>query len=182
MRFLFSIPIALTFMPTLLARTSTESVAPSVAQIKQSATHLGRGRGAVEASTPKIEFAIAEVETELASVRQQIAHNRELLSALKKSNERLQLASDTDTRRAMILGRISLYLENIPVVVNTTDQDNRLQILKNRETELEKLLSNETMQERLESCLSNVNKSVSTFASKLRSNTQIAHYVWTPRI
>ena len=153
--------------PLCLQELPTESVAPSVAQIKQSATHLGRGRGAVEASTPKIEFAIAEVETELASVRQQIAHNRELLSALKKSNERLQLASDTDTRRAMILGRISLYLENIPVVVNTTDQDNRLQILKNRETELEKLLSNETMQERLESCLSNVNKSVSTFASKV---------------
>ncbi len=154
--------------PLCLQELPTESVAPSVAQIKQSAAHLGQGRGAVEATTPKIEFAIAEVEAELASVRQQLGHNRELLSAVKKSNERLQLASDTDARRAMILGRISLYLENIPAAINTTGQDERLQTLKSREAELETLLSNEAMQERLESCLSNVNRNVSAFAGKVK--------------
>lgn len=154
--------------PLCLQELPKESLAPSVAQIKQSAAHLGHGRSAVDATTPKIEFAIAEVETELVSVRQQLGHNRELLSAVKKSNERLQLASDTDTRRAMILGRISLYLENIPAAINTTGQDERLQAFKTRETELETLLSNEAMHERLESCLSNVNRNVSAFAGKVK--------------
>ena len=154
--------------PLCLQELPMESVAPSVAQIKQSAVHLGQGRGAVDATTPKIEFAIAEVETELVSVRQQLGQNRELLSAVKKSNERLQLASDTDARRAMILGRISLYLENIPASVSTTGQDELLKNLKIREDELEKSLSNEAMQERLTTCLSNINRNVSKFAEQVK--------------
>lgn len=153
--------------PLCLQDLPTKSITPSVAQIKQSLAYLEQGRGAVDATTPKIEFAIAEVEAELASVRQQLGHNRELLSAVKKSNERLQLASDSDVRRALILGRISLYLENIPTTVRTTEQDKRLEALKIRERELETSLSNEAVQERLESCLSNVNRNVSEFAKQV---------------
>lgn len=154
--------------PLCLQDLRAESETPSVAQIKNAAAHLRQGRGAVDATTPRIEFAIAEIETELASVRSQLGHNRELLSAVKRSNERLQLASDTGARRAMILGRISLYLENIPAAINTTGQEERLKALKIRETELGAALSNETMQERLTTCLSNINRNVSKFAEQVK--------------
>lgn len=123
--------------------------------------------GAMDSATPRIATAIQEVEEKLADVRRRLDDNRTLLTAVKRSNQRLQLATDTEARRAMVLGRISLYMENIPQVPDVSGQQVRLDELREQEAQLNEVVSTETIQARLESCLSNVNRHLSDYAKQI---------------
>ncbi len=121
----------------------------------------------MDSATPRIEFAIQEVEGKLADVRRQLDGNRELLAAVKRSSQRLQLATDTEARRAMVLGRISLYVENIPQMPDITEQQRRIDELKLQEMQLDQAVSSDAIQQKLESCLSNVNRYLSDYAKRI---------------
>jgi len=153
--------------PLCLQELSSESAGPSIADLKAAQDYIGVRGGVVETATPRIEFAIQEVETKLAAIRAQLDANRQRTTAVKRSSERLQLAVDNDGRRAMVLGRISLYVENIPQMPDIADQQGQLDQLKRREHELDTALSGETIQQRLDSCLSNVNRYLSAYAKKI---------------
>jgi hypothetical protein len=153
--------------PLCLQVLSPESAGPSISDLRAAQEYVGSRGSAVESATPRIEFAIQEVETKLATIRMELESNRERLASVKRSNERLQLAVDTDGRRAMVLGRISLYVENIPEVPDISAQQNQLDQLRMRERDLEDMLGEEAIQQRLDSCLSNVNRYLSEYARKI---------------
>lgn len=153
--------------PLCLQELIPDSSGPSIADLKAAQDYIGVRGGIVETATPRIEFAIQEVETKLAAIRAQLDSNRERTAAVKRSSERLQLAVDIDGRRAMVLGRISLYVENIPQMPDIADQRRQLDQLRVREYELDVALSTETIQQRLDSCLSNVNQYLSAYAKKI---------------
>ncbi|MCK7544881.1 DUF3732 domain-containing protein [Marinobacter bryozoorum] len=144
-----------------------ESLTPSLDDLREAQEYIAERSGAMDSATPRIESAIQEVETKLTEVRQKIDDNRTLLTALKKSNQRLQLASDTDARRAMVVGRISLYVENIPDVPDLSEQQERLNELTDLQQELEEAVSADVIQQKLDSCLSNINRFLSDYASKV---------------
>lgn len=87
---------------------------PSIGDLRAAQEYMGERAGAMDSATPHIQIAIQEVETKLSDVHGRLEENRAMLTALKRSNERLQLAADIESRRAMVLGRISLYVENLP--------------------------------------------------------------------
>jgi len=89
------------------------------------------------------------------------------LSAIKKSSERLQLATDIDSRRALVMGRISLYVENIPDVPDLAAQERQLVELKHDEERLAIALSADAIQQQLDSRLSNVAHYLSEYAKKI---------------
>lgn len=153
--------------PLCLQELPEEGTVPSVGDLRAAQEYMGERAGAMDSATPHIQIAIQEVETKLADVRRQLEENRAMLTALKRSNERLQLAADIESRRAMVLGRISLYVENLPQVADLSEQQARLRELKTRESELEGAVSADVIQQRLESCLSNVNRRLSEYARNI---------------
>lgn len=153
--------------PLCLQELPEEGTVPSIGDLRAAQEYMGERAGAMDSATPRIQIAIQEVETKLADVRRQLEENRAMLTALKRSNERLQLAADIESRRAMVLGRISLYVENLPQVADLSEQQARLRELKTRESELEGAVSADVIQQRLESCLSNVNRHLSEYARKI---------------
>lgn len=153
--------------PLCLQELPEEGTVPSIGDLRAAQEYMGERAGAMDSATPHIQIAIQEVETKLSDVRRQLEENRAMLTALKRSNERLQLAADIESRRAMVLGRISLYVENLPQVADLSEQQARLRELKTRESELEGAVSADVIQQRLESCLSNVNRHLSEYARKI---------------
>jgi hypothetical protein len=153
--------------PLCLQELPEEGTVPSIGDLRAAQEYMGERAGAMDSATPHIQIAIQEVETRLSDVRRQLEENRAMLTALKRSNERLQLAADIESRRAMVLGRISLYVENLPQVADLSEQQARLRELKTRESELEGAVSADVIQQRLESCLSNVNRHLSEYARKI---------------
>lgn len=140
---------------------------PSIGDLRAAQDYIGERSGAIDSATPHIKTAIQQIESQLAGVRQRIDDNRVLLTAIKRGNQRLQLASDTESRRAMVLGRISLYMENIPEMPDVSERQSRLVELQKQEAELDEAVSADTIQTKLESCLSNVNRFLSDYAGKI---------------
>lgn len=153
--------------PLCLQNLPEASQVPSIGDMRTAQDYIGERSGAMDSATPRIESAIQEVETKLADVRRRLDDNRVMLTAVKRSSQRLQLAVDTDARRAMVLGRISLYIENIPQMPDLSEQQRRLSELRSRETLLDKAVSADTIQAKLESCLSNVNRYLSEYAKRI---------------
>lgn len=153
--------------PLCLQGLPEASQVPSVGDLRAAQDYIGERSGAMDSATPRIATAIQDVETKLADVRRRMDDNRVLLTAVKRTNQRLQLASDTEARRAMVLGRISLYMENIPQMLDVSDQQARLKELRELETQLDEAVSADTIQAKLESCLSNVNRHLSDYAKQI---------------
>jgi hypothetical protein len=143
------------------------SQVPSIGELRAAQDYIGERSGAMDSATPRIGTAIQHVEAQLADVYRRLDDNRVMLTAVKRANQRLQLASDVEARRAMVLGRISLYVENIAQMPDVSEQQARLSELRIEETALEEAVSAEAIQAKLESCLSNVSRHLSDYAQKI---------------
>lgn len=92
--------------PLCLQELPDDSSAPSIGDLRAAQEYIGERSGVMDSATPRIESAIQEIESKLEGVRGRLEGNRELLIAIKRSSQRLQLATDADVRRAMVVGRI----------------------------------------------------------------------------
>lgn len=153
--------------PLCLQELPEASAVPSISDLRAAQDYIGERAGATDSATPRIETAIRELEADLAGVRRRIEDNRVLLTAVKRSSQRLQLATDTEARRGMVVGRVSLYIENIPQMPDLSEQQRRLDELRIREGQLDQAVSADTVQQNLESCLSNVNRHLSDYARRI---------------
>ncbi|MBI5268193.1 MAG: DUF3732 domain-containing protein [Burkholderiales bacterium] len=153
--------------PLCLQELPEASQVPSIGDLRAAQEYIGERSGAMDSATPRIETAIQDVETKLSDVRRRMEDNRVLLTAVKRGNQRLQLASDMEARRAMVLGRISLYMENIPQMPDLSEQQERLKELRLREGLLDEAVSADTIQAKMESCLSNVNQHLWNYAKQI---------------
>ena len=153
--------------PLCLQGLPEASQVPSIGDLRAAQDYIGERSGAMDSATPRIETAIQDVETKLSDVRRRMEDNRVLLTAVKRGNQRLQLASDMEARRAMVLGRISLYMENIPQMPDLSEQQERLKELRLQEGLLDEAVSADTIQAKMESCLSNVNQHLWNYAKQI---------------
>lgn len=153
--------------PLCLQELPEASQVPSVGDLRAAQDYIGERSGAMDSATPRIETAIQDVETKLSDVRRRMEDNRVLLTAVKRGNQRLQLATDMEARRAMVLGRISLYTESIPQMPDLSDQQERLKELRLQEGLLDAAVSADTIQAKMESCLSNVNQHLWNYAKQI---------------
>lgn len=144
---------------------SVETVVPAVLQAV--VDDLNERTGAVFSATPRIESAIQELEGKLVEVTAQLNANRDRLFAVRRSNERLQRAADDGSKKALIVGRISLYVENLPDIPDVSALEARANELRATVAQLEAELSTEAIKQRLDSCLSNVNRNLSGFAKQI---------------
>jgi hypothetical protein len=124
---------------------------PEVEDIRRELSMVSSQLDSVTRVAPQIVGAIAELEEQLQSVRTRIAKNRAEIEAIRGSSEALQKASDAETRRAHVLGRIALYIESIPELPDSRNLKARAQQLRIQCESLDKLLSNEHIQERMTS-------------------------------
>lgn len=153
--------------PLCLQVLPEASHVPSIGDLRAAQDYIGERIGAMDSATPRIETAIQDVETKLSDLRRRMEDNRILLTAVKRGNQRLQLVSDMEARRAMVLGRISLYIENIPQMPDLSEQQERLEKLRLQETLLDNAVSADTIQAKMESCLSNVNQHLWNYAKQI---------------
>jgi hypothetical protein len=153
--------------PLCLQDLPEASQVPSIGDLRAAQNYIDERSGAIDSATPRIATAIQDVETKLADVRRRLEDNRVMLTTVKRANQRLQLATDIEARCAMVLGRISLYMENIPQMPDISEQQARLKELQTQEALLDEAVSADTIQAKMESCLSNVNRHLSDYADKI---------------
>ena len=141
---------------------------PSVSQIRTVLLAVSSQLDSVTRATPRIENAIAELEQKLLKVKQELAENRVAMEAVRTANERLVQVRDDAMRRAHILGRVSLYLESVPDLPDTRAIEEQMEHLRARRDALEDELSNERVQERLDSVASILGQRITAWARDLK--------------
>lgn len=150
----------------LCEQPAPESV-PSSLQIRTEMQRASEQLGSVAKHTPNLEALIVEQEKGLSETRRLLRENRAASEGLRRSDERLLALRDSAARRAHVLGRMSLFLETLPQIADTSDLRRRLSGLQKEIEQLEADLSDERLQERLESILSVIGKRMTGWADRL---------------
>lgn len=150
-----------------LCQSPVEDSVPVVNEIQSSLNEFSRQLSGVTRSSPKLQKVVDELENQVADIKQRLLINRESLEAIQVSNQRLSAVRDQNTRRALVVGRVSLYLESLPEVEDTSSLQQEISSLRAQTSSLEAELSSESIQERVDSILSNVSRLISRWAMEL---------------
>jgi hypothetical protein len=140
---------------------------PAAKQLKAALNDVSVRLETVTRAAPHIEKAIAEIEGRLQQVRTSLAKNRAEMEAIQRANDRLRSLRDDVAKRALIVGRVSLYVESLPELPDTREFEEQAQELRNQCAALEDELSDERVKERLESITSILGQRLTDGALKL---------------
>lgn len=141
--------------------------APATETVKASLVALSEKLDSVARAAPKIEKAIAELETKLSLVQQNLVKNRSAMEAVRKSNDQLSTLQDDAALKAHVLGRIGLYLESLPDLPDTKALETKAQTLRSKCAALEDELSDDRVKERLDSITSILAQQMTAWATKM---------------
>ena len=133
------------------------------AEMQRAASQLG----SVAKHTPGLEALILEQEAKVSETRRLLRENRTSLEAIRQADDRLQALRDASARRAHVLGRVSLFLETLPQIADTSELRREIAELGAEITQLEEELSDEKIQERLDSILSVIGKRLTEWSERL---------------
>lgn len=140
---------------------------PTIRQIEASVADLNRQMRAIEERSPAMQQLIGTLEAQLGDLRSRMRDNREALQALQRSSARLQAIDDHRARRSHVLGRLSLYLESLPELEESSDLRQEASLLKEQITALEERLSPDLVEGRVDSIMSILSRDMSRWASDL---------------
>ncbi len=134
-----------------------------LAELRRASEHLER----VVRHTPGLEALIVEQGRRISETRRLLKENRSAREALRRSDETLATMHDADTLRAHTLGRISLFLETVPQVEDSSELKAEITRIQREIERIEAELSDEGVRERLESILSVISRSLTEWATRL---------------
>lgn len=153
--------------PVCQSELSAEAL-PVIAEIEESTQQFEAQVRVVEERSPQMDRIIRSLRERLESIKQQLRQNRAALEAVQATNNRLEGVRDHEARRAYMLGRIALYLESLPPSADISELRREIDERKIRIALLEEELSDEVIQERMESILSILSRDMSALAQALR--------------
>lgn len=150
-----------------LCEQPTADTVPSAQELRAEMQRAAERLGTVAKHTPGLEALILEQEAELTETRRLLRDTRAALEGVRSSDERLAGLRDASARRAHVLGRVSLFLETVPQVADSSDLPREISRLQGEIERLEAELSDEKLQERLDSILSVIGKRLTEWAERL---------------
>ncbi|MEW8441487.1 MAG: DUF3732 domain-containing protein [Candidatus Thiodiazotropha taylori] len=141
---------------------------PEKSQILDSLHQIDEQLDRVTRNTPHVEKAIALLQEDLSKTHDRLQQNREDMYAVRQADDRLRQLKDEAARKAHILGRISLYLESLPELPETTNLDKKADDLISEIDALSDQLSDDVIQEKLDSIISILSLEMTDWAKQLK--------------
>lgn len=140
---------------------------PTTEILQAELTHVSQQLNSVARSTPGLEALIIQKVDQINETKRLLQENRAALEALQRVDERLIQLRENAAQQAFVLGRISLFLEALPQVSDNSDLQNDIAELQRSIQQLEENLSDENIQERLDSILSFISRDLTSWANRL---------------
>lgn len=140
---------------------------PSFNTLEEELQRASKQLDQVTRQTPGLETLIIEQEQKIDNTKSLLLENRVVLEALRDADDRLTELREAASRRAYVLGRISLFLDTVPQIDDSSELKTEISKLKHEIKKLEAQLSNENLQDRLESILSVISKDMTKWSDQL---------------
>jgi hypothetical protein len=114
-----------------------------------------------------MQAVVTALEEKEAEIKSRLRDNKERLEAIQRENARLQEYRDQNARRAHIMGRVSLYLESVPQLEDSSELQRQVADLQAQVNTLEDELNDDTVEERVQSALSYIARDMNAWAAML---------------
>jgi len=154
--------------PLCQSQLTEEQAPPLITDMRKSISELEAQMRSVEERSPQMQQVVMTLKERFEETKLKLRENREALEAIQASNQRLQMLRDRAARRAHVLGRIGLYLESLPHLEDTSDLKREIEVLREHIERLKDDLSDEAVQDRIQSYLSILASDMSEWARELR--------------
>lgn len=141
---------------------------PSTEILQSEINRVSEQLEGVARHTPGLEALILQQEERINATKQRLQENRTALEALQRIDQQLIQLHEDSTRRAYVLGRISLFLEKLPEISDNSDLQTEIVELQREIEKLEADLSDDNIQERLDSILSFISIDLTRWAAQLQ--------------
>lgn len=144
-----------------------ENPLPEVDTIKNAIENLEKNIENVTREKPKLRKFIDGLEKEKQALREEIMNLRAEIDGIYSQNEEAGRIKDLNSRRAKVVGRISLWLESVDKDIDSNEKETKIKQLEDRIAEIELLLDKDTLDERRQSALSRISVDMSRWAKDL---------------
>lgn len=144
-----------------------EQQLPGVEAIKESIVALDDSIGQISREQPRLQQHIETLQRKAEDLRNQRRDIADSIQALFESESRLKEIRDLNERRALVLGRISLWVETVSREEDYSELETKQQELIDRLKVLDDLLDRENTEDRVHAALSNMQSDMTTWAKDL---------------
>lgn len=141
---------------------------PTVDRIKNSLKLLDSQIREVEEISPEMQKVMRELEDQIEDIKNKLKINRQMLDKIQKSNEKLAFIRDHNAKRSYLLGRVSLYLESLPHLEDTSNLKKQIELLEVIIYNLKLEISDAKIQENLNSISSLLTKYLNHWAHEFK--------------
>ena len=150
-----------------LCSNSLSEPLPNVEAIKTAIRNLDANIESVTREKPKLRKYIDELEAERQTLRENEKRLKIEIDSIYSQNQDAISLRDLNSRRAKIVGRISLWLESVDFSEDTSGKDFSIDALEKRLTQIDKLLDRDSFEERKQSILNRMSVEMSAWAKEL---------------
>jgi Protein of unknown function (DUF3732) len=140
---------------------------PSTTTLTAEIQHASMQLDRVARNMPGLEMLIIEQEQKINDAKVLLQDNRTALEALRRADDRLIQLRDNSSRRAYVIGRVSLFLETLPQVADSSELKAKISELQHEIEKLDSELSDDNIQERLDSILSVISRDLTNWSTQL---------------
>jgi len=145
-----------------------------VSEINKSLNQLTDDLATVESERPRLREYIDSLKQEQEDIRQQIAEKDFALQSLIAEQEAAAELRDDNARIARVVGRISLYLDTVKVIDETSSLQKAVKRQQNNVVRLERLLDDDETEGIKNSILNRIGIQMTEWAKRLR----LEHCKW----
>lgn len=140
---------------------------PEIDAIKTAISNLDKNIENVTREKPKLRKFIDGLEQDRQKLREKIENLKAEIDGIYNENEEVKKIKDLNSRRAKIIGRISLWLESVKKDTEFENKEEKIKKIEGRIDEIDNLLEKDILDEKRQSVLSRVSVDMSEWAKKL---------------
>ena len=141
---------------------------PTVHDINQSLLRIRRNLEQVSAESPHLQQQLAELATRRSELEQALIDNQIALEQTYVAEERARSEREMIVERARMIGRISVFLEQVGQTDKTDDIEDKIEHARLLVTALEKTISYDEIGQRLDTFLNLISRKMSDYAYRLQ--------------
>lgn len=150
-----------------LCESELEAPIPTTENIEHSLRKINEQIQTVVRQQPRLERYLNERLDLVESLKQKLTENLSALNAIFDEQEELRAKRNRIALQARVAGRISLFLDSIESTDETTNLPDQIDSAKKEVRRLEKEVSDERLDERMEASLAVINANMTAWAKQL---------------
>jgi len=140
-----------------LCSSHLEISIPTIEDINNSLLEIKNDLNNTSQESPRVKNYLDKLDENQITLQGELERIERGITSLYQQKEKARNLRDLNIRRGRVIGRVSLFLENIEENVESSNLDLKIKNLENDIEELSKKVDNESTEEKLNSILSRIN-------------------------